>query len=232
MQPDTITPGGPQGLNRYSYVANNPINFNDPTGHIACDDTDENGKCINYEQMNKRLQNNLKRFVEPKRVKKEDMVTSYYGAELSPEEVAVLNKHFGWGPEPLLMYNWTNLAIEKANARYPDLDGDGLLVNDPGDAFRHAFWSALMTRTYGEDFAREFTSAHETSASVASDAREQSFMDLHNNEVGIQIAVSNPDASKEELDTLVYEALTTGQLYVWDGNDIYYSNTCPYCVYP
>lgn len=33
IQPDTITPGGPQGLNRYSYVGNQPINFNDPTGH-------------------------------------------------------------------------------------------------------------------------------------------------------------------------------------------------------
>jgi len=34
IQPDSITPGGPQGLNRYSYVGNNPINFNDPTGHM------------------------------------------------------------------------------------------------------------------------------------------------------------------------------------------------------
>ncbi|MCE9646913.1 MAG: RHS repeat-associated core domain-containing protein [Chloroflexi bacterium] len=32
-QPDTITPGGPQGLNRFSYVGNNPVNLNDPTGH-------------------------------------------------------------------------------------------------------------------------------------------------------------------------------------------------------
>jgi RHS repeat-associated protein len=30
-QPDTF----PQGLNRYSYVNNSPINFNDPTGHCA-----------------------------------------------------------------------------------------------------------------------------------------------------------------------------------------------------
>jgi RHS repeat-associated protein len=38
IQPDTLTPGGPQGLNRYSYSINNPINYNDPSGHMACDD--------------------------------------------------------------------------------------------------------------------------------------------------------------------------------------------------
>jgi len=37
VQPDTITPGGPQGLNRYSYVLNNPVVLKDPTGHAYCD---------------------------------------------------------------------------------------------------------------------------------------------------------------------------------------------------
>jgi len=38
IQPDTIipNPSNPQSLNRYSYVSNRPVNFNDPTGHIAC----------------------------------------------------------------------------------------------------------------------------------------------------------------------------------------------------
>jgi len=36
---DTIIPepGNPQALNRYSYVLNNPIRYNDPTGHMLMD---------------------------------------------------------------------------------------------------------------------------------------------------------------------------------------------------
>ena len=43
LQPDTLIPdlSNPQGWNRYSYVTNRPVNFNDPTGHDpnhdACD---------------------------------------------------------------------------------------------------------------------------------------------------------------------------------------------------
>ena len=39
-QPDSIIPNeyDPQSLNRYEYARNNPINFNDPSGHTACSD--------------------------------------------------------------------------------------------------------------------------------------------------------------------------------------------------
>jgi len=33
-QADTIIPGGVQGLDRYAYAINNPIRYNDPSGHI------------------------------------------------------------------------------------------------------------------------------------------------------------------------------------------------------
>jgi hypothetical protein len=35
IQPDTVTAGGPQGLNRYGYSNNNPINYTDPSGHMV-----------------------------------------------------------------------------------------------------------------------------------------------------------------------------------------------------
>jgi RHS repeat-associated protein len=40
LQPDSIIPDqtNPQAWNRFSYVKNNPVNFNDPTGHKECDD--------------------------------------------------------------------------------------------------------------------------------------------------------------------------------------------------
>jgi RHS repeat-associated protein len=48
LSADTVTPGGPEGLNRYSYVNNSPVNFNDPSGHKACDEFDEDGNCSEY----------------------------------------------------------------------------------------------------------------------------------------------------------------------------------------
>jgi len=47
-QPDTIIPNGydPQTLNRYAYAMDNPIRYNDPSGHLAnCNGDDPGPQC-------------------------------------------------------------------------------------------------------------------------------------------------------------------------------------------
>ena len=49
-QADTIVPGGVQGLDRYAYVNNSPMNFTDPSGHKCVGEKaecEENGNPIN-----------------------------------------------------------------------------------------------------------------------------------------------------------------------------------------
>ena len=48
IQPDTIVPepGDPQALNRYSYVLNNPLRYNDPSGHRLSECGLEGSECV------------------------------------------------------------------------------------------------------------------------------------------------------------------------------------------
>jgi RHS repeat-associated protein len=50
LQPDSIVPNpaNPQSINRYSYVMNNSINNNDPSGHVICTDDGYCGKISDY----------------------------------------------------------------------------------------------------------------------------------------------------------------------------------------
>ncbi len=51
LQPDSIIPGAgnPQAFNRYSYVGNRPVNFNDPSGHMPIAGCGDDGKDDCYE---------------------------------------------------------------------------------------------------------------------------------------------------------------------------------------
>ncbi len=47
LQPDTIIPDqtNPQSWNRFAYVLNNPVRFNDPSGHVCSDPEDPTPSC-------------------------------------------------------------------------------------------------------------------------------------------------------------------------------------------
>lgn len=65
-QPDSIVPNlyNPQSLNRYSYVLNNPIRYNDPSGHYAScgDDCSSTEPVIRYSAINHWKQRIYSRF--------------------------------------------------------------------------------------------------------------------------------------------------------------------------
>ncbi|EWC58996.1 hypothetical protein UO65_5730 [Actinokineospora spheciospongiae] len=103
-------------------------------------------------------------------------------------------------------------ALHVAEGRF---EGKGL-TDGHADAFRHAYWNALMTQRYGEEWAGEFATAHERNPSSHP---VPVGMDLHNNEVGREIARANPDASPEELASLVEQAVKDGRMVVIDNDD-------------
>lgn len=95
----------------------------------------------------------------------------------------------------------------------------GALSGNDGhnDAFRHAYWNALMTRSYGADFAKKFATAHEQ---LLGNPPARESMDLYNNEQGRSIALSNISASESELATLVRRVVLRGDLMVIDRRGV------------
>ncbi|WP_156959337.1 hypothetical protein [Nocardia sp. BMG51109] len=86
------------------------------------------------------------------------------------------------------------------------------------DAFRHAYWNAMLTKEFGEDWANAYTTAHERTEDPAKTHASAEAMDLYNNEVGRRIAMQHPHASNTELYTLVKQAVLDGQTVVLDPN--------------
>ena len=81
--------------------------------------------------------------------------------------------------------------------------------NDKSDAFRHCYWSSLITRDAGVLAALSFTTAHED---FPENPPEEKEMDLHNNSVGIVIGISK--AADKILSDACYKALQDGKLKV------------------
>ncbi|UYM07187.1 DUF6973 domain-containing protein [Solicola gregarius] len=110
-------------------------------------------------------------------------------------------------------------AFSTADDRFTPEDQN----DNHNDAFRHAYWNALMTRRFGEDWTEDYTNAHE---GIPGNNSLREAMDLYNNGVGRRIASENPDASDEEIANLIEEAVRNGDMVVIgpDGH-LVWSNT-------
>jgi len=90
VQPDSIipNPANPQNWNRFSYVSNNPIRYNDPTGHVVCEVGEPCGPGATYveETSVEQMALNLKKKIKEK-----------YGVEVSDDGGKA------WDPSNLLL---------------------------------------------------------------------------------------------------------------------------------
>lgn len=94
------------------------------------------------------------------------------------------------------------------------------------DAFRHAYWNALMTKHFGLEFAEKFATAHE---GVPNNPQHRETMDLYNNYIGRSIAAAHPNASDEELANFIKSAVTDGDLLLFNSkNDLAWSDDVEY----
>jgi hypothetical protein len=98
-------------------------------------------------------------------------------------------------------------AFRVADKNFPSADQN----DDQNDAFRHAYWNALLTREFGEDWAKRYTTAHEA---IPGNQAAREAMDLFNNEQGRAIAVANPNATPEQLAGLIKDAVNQGRTVV------------------
>ncbi|PRB42081.1 hypothetical protein CQ020_12960 [Arthrobacter sp. MYb23] len=124
---------------------------------------------------------------------------------VTEKEAELLN---GLGPFELNAFKGIHDdAFSVADERFPSEDRN----DDQNDAFRHAYWNALMVKEFGADWAEDYATAHEQ---LPGNPAPREAMDLYNNEVGRNVAIANPDASAEELANLIEEAVNNGDTVV------------------
>ena len=92
------------------------------------------------------------------------------------------------------------------------------------DAFRHAYWMALVSQKYGKRKALSLGKAHEKGNYIYFKKNkledgllpdyESSLMDYLNNDVGIEIGTKYKNLSKDELKKIVIQHILEGKLFV------------------
>jgi hypothetical protein len=139
------------------------VNYTDPTGHY-CVDEDKNGNSIRVDcetsenQKSINLRKKLEKYKKPKQAEENEMI-NFFGANLSPAEYDLLKNDKG-NVRYTLGYQMYQIQQDAFDATKNIFGVNGW--NDPADAFRHAYWNALLTKEFGLEFAGAFTKAHET----------------------------------------------------------------------
>lgn len=126
------------------------------------------------------------------------------------KEVLYALAHPWWSSGIILYVRQT--AYARARKLYESWTQEG----GEGDAFRHAYAAALLSRYLDEEEAKVITDLHEDRSDNPASSKE---MDLHNNQVGIDIyleqkANDGREPSEKDLSDAVQEAVRTNRMIV------------------
>ena len=94
--------------------------------------------------------------------------------------------------------------------------------NDCSDAFRHCFFNALNARSCGSVKAKLFGDAHE--CDVPLELLSEKEMDLHNNEIGVEIGIQYMFNSNIEIANIICSRLANGDLIILEDPMVGSSN--------
>ena len=112
-----------------------------------------------------------------------------------------------------------NVAASMAKQAYSGKGSKG----GKTDAYRHTMWQALNVQSIGEKMTRKWSDAHEYGTPL-DELSTDLIMDIHNNDVGIEIGKQNPKATYEQLDKIIKQRIENGDMIVIEkdknGNDV------------
>jgi len=97
---------------------------------------------------------------------------------------------------------------------------------DKGNAFKHAYWSALLAAYFSPKVSKAITDGHELWL-YNRNPPDQKAMDLHNNKIGIRIGAANHTAPNHVIANAVMLALNRGQLLIIRDGQLLPSNVSP-----
>lgn len=108
------------------------------------------------------------------------------GGKSTSADIEVISRNPVRAPELLRIRDKAASTAKLARQQDPNI---------PEDAYRHVLWSYLLTKAYGEGFAKEVTDAHEMLADQEKLSKEEilkrhidSYQDLYNNAAGRRYA--------------------------------------------
>lgn len=131
-------------------------------------------------------------------------VCSVQAESLTTEEIKLYTAH---PMKALKAKECANDALESTKKKYKEC----VRWLGNGDAYRHAYWSALMTKKIDKDFAWRAGLAHEGLGTGYNfdEQNDDTKMDIQNNYLGRQLASSK---SSKGLSWVIVNACSTGRL--------------------